>query len=144
MLPLQSSHQVCCLVTCQQQTLQAAACHDRAGQQDSSKAAVMKLLSASLLVSRNWYVSSSPEPQAGCGCGVLAVLQVQEGAELLSERTATEDKKLNKVRPLLPQSVNAVSTSCLRSCSSWPRLEQLRLTTHRICILGSILAHQQA
>lgn len=32
-------------------------------------------------------------------------LQVQEGAELLSERTATEDKKLNKVRPLAHHAV---------------------------------------
>jgi hypothetical protein len=45
------------------------------------------------------------------GLHVIDALQVQEGAELLSERTATEDKKLNKVRPAnlildSPQSVS--------------------------------------
>lgn len=35
---------------------------------------------------------------ASCRHLVCMSLQVQQGAELLSERTATEDKKLNKVR----------------------------------------------
>jgi hypothetical protein len=41
-----------------------------------------------------------------CRC-LAGVLQVQEGAELLSERTETEDKKLNKVGLIL--SANNIS-----------------------------------